>query len=102
MSSIMAKQTAAAQADFIVDLSHYNAPCSITSNGLTGAETVAILVSDDGGATYAALFDYLTGLAVVLDATHNQTLIVAPGLYRVAKVLTAATVGVSISTSANA
>jgi len=84
-----------------LDSSHYQFPVTIVANGLTGAETITVNITDDG-VNYSPMLDYNTGTAVVLDATHNNVGIQFPADLQLVKSATVAAVAAGLSTAANA
>ena len=102
MQTLISSTTAAATGDFKCSAQDNQLPCTIIANGLGAAESIALQVSGDNGATYSAAFDYSAGTAIVFDSTHNTVRLDSPGTYRIVKPTTAAPVGVAISTATSA
>ena len=72
-------------------------PATLMVSNIGAGESVAILVSLDGGDTFEPVFQ--DGVALVMDNTSNSISIQAPVLLGVTKTATALAVGVSILTT---
>ena len=96
-TTIIKEQTGAVSTAVQFAVEQKNLPATISATNLTGAETVAILFSVDGGATFEPLSQ--DGADLELTATSNVFTILSPLMLGVTKSATVSASGVFIMTT---